>query len=105
MRYLDFTANGMKLVKKKGADFNGITAGSKSYLAARVEFNNDWNGMKKIVVFKTRSTEYPVLMHDDVAIMPDKPASKSEISIYVVGRKADGTQMQTNMVNIKLGVM
>lgn len=49
MRILQFRINGQKL--SKDGDFSNLVAGTKGYLKAAFNFDEDWDGCRKAAVF------------------------------------------------------
>ena len=63
MRTLAYRVEGQRL--EPIGDHSGIKAGSKGYLRARFEFNEDWDGCIKVASFYYGGIEYACMLDKD----------------------------------------
>jgi len=102
MRTLEFNVKGLVLEKDAACDFSGIVPNSSGYLKIRVRFDNTWAGLKKVAVFSERKTEMPVLLTNDVCLIPDEVLTRDEFEFYIVGRnRKNGVTIKTNKIIIE----
>lgn len=89
MRDLVFKVNAQSLAKDKSCDFGNIVAGSMNYLNCRFIFDADWNGFKKVAVFKDKGREEAVLLKDGQCVVPPKFSNSQSIEVWIVGQKGE----------------
>ena len=88
MRTLAYRVEGQRL--EPIGDHSGIKAGSKGYLRARFEFNEDWDGCIKVASFYYGGIEYACMLDkDDSCDIPEEVLVGSSYSVSVEGRKDD----------------
>lgn len=88
MRTLAYRVEGQRL--EPIGDHSGIKAGSKGYLRARFEFNEDWDGCIKVASFYYGGIEHACMLDkDDSCDIPEEVLVGSSYSVSVEGRKDD----------------
>ena len=88
MRTLAYRVEGQRL--EPIGDHSGIKAGSKGYLRARFEFNEDWDGCIKVASFYYGGIEYACMLDkNDSCDIPEEVLVGSSYSVSVEGRKDD----------------
>lgn len=88
MRTLLYRVEGQRL--EPIGDHSGIKAGSKGYLRARFEFNEDWDGCIKVASFYYVGIEHACMLDkDDSCDIPEEVLVGSSYSVSVEGRKDD----------------
>lgn len=97
MRTLHFTVTGQTITRSAGCDFDGIVAGSRGYLFARFHFSADWDGCKKVAVFKCGGKEYPAPLVAGACEIPPEALTGPLVQVYVLGRRG-GLEIPTGEV-------
>ena len=69
-------------------DHSNIVAGSKGYLRARFEFNNEWDGCTKVASFFNNGIEHAsILDTDESCEIPEEALTGTSFEVSVEGRK------------------
>ena len=69
-------------------DHSNIVAGSKGYLRAKFEFNNEWDGCTKVASFFNNGVEHAsILDTDESCEIPEEALTGTSFEVSVEGRK------------------
>lgn len=86
MRTLTYKVTGQRLVPV--GDHAGLVSGSKGYLRAQFEFDNDWDDCVKVASFYVDENEYAErLDSDDSCVIPQEALTDSVFEIRLEGRR------------------
>ena len=99
-RILEFNVKSQIINKDETCDFENIVSGTKNYLIAEFHFNEDWEGFKKVAVFKRTMNEFPAIIENGRCIIPEDALTWKEFGVYVVGQK-DDVKVKTNEIKIE----
>lgn len=97
MRILQFRINRQKL--SKDGDFSNLVAGTKGYLKAAFNFDEDWDGRRKAAVFLKYSEAYPVPIINGNCEIPEEISGQKNWKIYLIGER-DGYRIVTNIEEV-----
>lgn len=100
MRILKFNVTDQILERDKSCDFSGIVADSKNYLEAEFNFNDKWDGYKKIAVFVTVNKEYPTAIINGRCKIDNDALTSRSFRVYVVGKKEE-EQIKTTSIRVR----
>ena len=100
MRILKFNIANQILECDKACDFSGIVSGSKNYLEAEFNFNDEWDGYKKIAVFVNGDKEYPIAIIDGKCKIDNDALTSRSFRVYVVGKKVE-EQIKTTSIRVR----
>lgn len=96
MRVLTYKVKGQRLIAT--GNHSGLIAGTKGYLKARFEFDNDWKDCVKVVSF-FNDVEYAVKLEDDnLCFIPNEALTNSTFKVKVEGRRSDGYNIMTELI-------
>lgn len=95
MRILRFIANGQILEPDPECDFTGLVSGTKGYLHAEFEFDNDWIGCRVAASFFSLDKEYPAIVEDGICEIPAGALSFRDFYVQLTGIR-DGYKITTN---------
>lgn len=95
MRVLRFIANGQILEPDPECDFTGLVSGTKGYLHAEFEFDNDWIGCRVAASFFSPDKEYPAIVEDGICEIPEGALSFRYFYVQLTGVR-DGYKITTN---------
>ena len=96
MRTLLYKVTGQRLVPV--GDHTGLIAGSKGYLIAKFEFDDDWDGCVKVASFYVDENEYAELLDlDNSCTIPQEALTESIFEVRLEGRRK-GYRIPTNRV-------
>lgn len=98
MRTLQFKVTGQNL--SKSGDFSGIVAGTKGYLRLYFDFDPEWAGCKKAVIFSRYDREQALPVINGGCPVPDEITEHKRWKVYLVGVK-DGYRIITNEVEVR----
>jgi hypothetical protein len=99
MRTLVYRVAGQRLIPI--GDHTGLMAGSKGYLQAKFEFNDDWIGCMKVASFYSNDEEYAEPLDENNSCMiPPESITKSVFEVRVEGRKPN-YRIITNIIREK----
>lgn len=88
VRVLDFVVNRQIISKSPTGDFKGIVSGTKGYFKARFTFSPEWSGLKKVVIFRSKSTTKYVPLPGNECMIPDDVLTGMTYYVSVVGKSA-----------------
>lgn len=96
MRILIYKVKGQRL--SGTGDHSRLIAGTKGYLKAQFEFDDDWNDCVKVASF-INGDEYAVkLDEDDACLIPNEALTSSTFKVKVEGRRSDGYIIMTELI-------
>ncbi len=98
MRTLQFKVSGQSL--SKNGDFSGIVAGTKGYLRLYFDFDPEWAGCKKAVIFSRYDREQALPVINGGCPVPDEIAQHSRWKVRLIGEKK-GYRITTNEVEVR----
>ncbi len=98
MRVLNFKVSGQCL--SKSGDFSGIVAGTKGYLRLSFEFDPEWAGCKKAVIFSWYDREQALPVINGGCPVPDEIAQHTRWKVRLIGEK-EGYRITTNEVEVR----
>lgn len=98
MRILNFQVSGQSL--SKNGDFSGIVAGTKGYLRLTFDFDPEWAGCKKAVIFRRYDREQALPVINGWCPVPDEIVQHSRWKVRLIGEK-EGYRITTNEVEVK----
>lgn len=85
MRTLSYKIIGQRLIPV--GDHTGLIAGTKGYLRAQFEFDNDWDDCLKVASFYAYKEEYAELLNsENSCIIPQEALTESEFEVQLEGR-------------------
>ena len=88
MRTLDYSVKNQRLTKV--GDHTMLVSGTKGYLQARFEFDDNWTGCKKVACFYNNGESYAVRLDDNnKCVIPPEALTSSSFKVSVEGRKKD----------------
>ena len=97
MRVLTYKVKGQRL--SATGNHSGLIAGTKGYLKAQFEFNDDWNGCKKVVQFFKDDDEHAICLDSNNSCeIPPEVLTDQSFEIVVEGRREDGFRIISNSV-------
>lgn len=100
MRILKFNVANQILDRDKTCDFSGIVSDSKNYLEAEFNFDDEWEGYKKIAVFVNGDKEYPTAIINGKCKINNDALTSRSFRIYVVGKKEE-EQIKTTSIRVR----
>ena len=101
MRTLKFIIEGLSIRKDPQCDFSGIVPGTKGYLRAEFNFDHDWTGCEKMVVFSHPSIErIPVRVINNACMIPEEVLKHRKFKIEVIGVRPK-VRLTTNRLEVK----
>lgn len=100
MRILKFNIANQILERDKACDFSGIVSGSKNYLEAEFNFNDKWDGYKKIAVFVNGDKEYPTAIINGKCKIDNDALTSRSFRVYVVGKRGE-EQIKTTSIRVR----
>lgn len=103
MRTLKFLVNGQTIVQDPSCDFSGLYPGTEGYLQAEFTFSDEWKNSVKVVGFFSnmgREYEPQVLKDGKTCAIPIEALKKSIFKLKVIGKKKDGTRLETNKLAV-----
>lgn len=96
MRILTYKVKGQRL--SGTGTHSGLIAGTKGYLKAQFEFDDDWKDCVKVVSF-INGDEYAVKLDEDNAcLIPHEALTSSTFKVKVEGRRSDGYRIMTGSI-------
>lgn len=98
MRILNFKVSGQNL--SKNGDFSGIVAGTKGYLRLSFDFDPEWSGCKKAVIFSRYDREQALPVINGGCPVPDEIAQHTRWKVRLIGEK-EGYRITTNEVEVR----
>lgn len=99
MRTLSYKVVGQRLIPV--GDHTGLIMGSKGYLQAKFEFDNDWKDCKIVASFYSDGEEHAKpLDKDGICMIPPEALTKTIFELRVEGRKSD-YRILTNRIREK----
>jgi hypothetical protein len=96
MRVLLYKVKGQKLMAV--GNHSGLTAGTRGYLKAQFEFDDDWDGCVKAVSFLNDGEHAALLDHNNSCHIPDEALTNSTFQVKVEGRRKDGYCILTDPI-------
>ena len=101
MRTLKFIVEGLSIKKDPDCDFSGIVPGTKGYIQAEFDFDHDWSGCGKMVVFTKQGSQeqVPVRLTNNVCMIPDEVLARRKFKLKVIGIKT-GLRLVTNNLEV-----
>lgn len=101
MRTLSFNINGLAIRKDPECDFSGLVPGTRGYLKASFNFDSDWSGCAKMVVFSRPGLEdTAVRVHANRCSIPDEVLEKRRFKMKIIGVKP-GVRLITNNLEVR----
>ena len=88
MRILTYKVKGQRL--SGTGDHSRLVAGTKGYLKARFEFNDDWKDCVKVASFVNGDEHAVKLDEDNTCLIPHEALTSSTFKVKVEGRRSDG---------------
>lgn len=101
MRILEFNIDETLLSKNKNCDFNHIIKNSINFLQCVFNFDSSWKGFVKVAVFNAGYKDYPVLLNNDLCMIPNEVTKYSSFKLYIVGQNQKGVKIQTKQIKIE----
>ena len=93
-----FDVNEQVIQINSKCDFKNIARGTDKYLAIKLNCDNEWKRMSKVVTIKdTNGIEYYIPYHNSSVYLTKDMTQGSMFGIKVTG-KANGATNQTNIV-------
>ena len=96
MRVLTYKVKRQKLITT--GDHSGLIAGTKGYLKAQFEFDEDWRGCVKVVSFFNDGEHAVKLSDDNTCDIPNEALTSSSFKVKVEGRRSDGYCITTDLI-------
>ena len=96
MRILNYKIEKQKQSIQGNRD--GLVAGTRGYLYASFDFDDDWNDCVKVAVFVYNKQEYPVLLKDNTCQIPHEALVGNKFEVFVEGRTRNGYRIISNRV-------
>lgn len=104
MRELIFNANGMRLRKDANCNFSGIVPGSKNYLQARFDLDEEWNDCVVVAEFKDEAQNTDAtLVKNNICIIPACVLKEKSFEVRIMGKRPNGYYISTNRVKVLQG--
>ncbi len=100
MRFLNFIVSKQSITCDPSCDFNNIASGTRGYLYARFRFSADWMGCSKVAIFSSRGKDHPILLLNNMCLIPWEALLGNTIRVSVVGQKGN-QRITTNKVEFK----
>lgn len=101
LRTLKFRITGQKIEKDPSYDFSGLVAGTKGYLRAEFQFDQEWTGCRKAAVFMRLGKGYSVPIINGACEIPEEALTYKYWDLRVVGEKASGYRITTGKVKVE----
>ena len=98
MRVLNFKVSGQSL--SKDGDFSGIVSGTKGYLRLSFDFDPEWAGCKKAVIFSRYDKEHAFPVINGGCPVPDEIAQHTRWKVRLIGEK-EGYRITTHEVEVR----
>jgi hypothetical protein len=95
MRVLTYKVKGQRLTTT--GDHSGLIAGTKGYLKAQFEFDDDWKDCIKVASF-IGNGEHAVKLDNNSCIIPNEALTSSTFKVKVEGRRSDGYRIITGSI-------
>lgn len=97
MRVLTYKVKGQRL--SATGNHSGLIAGTKGYLKAQFEFDDEWNGCEKVAQFFKEDDEHATRLDtNDSCEIPPEVLTDQSFEIAVEGRRKDGFRIISNSI-------
>ncbi len=88
MRVLTYKVKGQRLTTT--GNHSGLIAGTKGYLKAQFEFDDDWKDCVKVASFISNGEHAAKLDESNSCLIPNEALTSSTFEVKVEGRRSDG---------------
>jgi hypothetical protein len=102
MRTLNFIVEDLSIKKDPVCNFAGLVPGTRGYLKAKFNFDQNWSGCKKMAVFtlSNRTADIPVKLENDSCVIPEEVLAKRYFSVKIIGVQPD-LRLVTNSLEVR----
>ena len=96
MRVLTYKVKGQQLIAT--GKHSGLIAGTKGYLKAQFEFDDDWKDCVKVASFINGNEHAVKLDENNTCLIPNEALTGSTFKVKVEGRRSDSYRIMTGSI-------